>query len=233
MINFVTPGYATAVFVTASGIQRIRTTAESHRRIAIVEVMGRHSGFIALGSAYGQPDLVLVPGVADQPRSHRRAHPSTSTTSRRTSSSSAAKASSTSRDRNWAPRRSRPTRPATPSLGGAAEVLRHMLVGATGRQLLQGPAARHRRARGDLHSKDRSHAARRPAADVRPVPRGATRRQGRRSARDGAEQLRRHPAVDAAEGPARRFVRRQRLPRSLGAHPRAPPPSVVLRCRGR
>ncbi len=61
MINFVTPGYATAVFVTASGIQRIRTTAESHRRIAIVEVMGRHSGFIALGSAYGQPDMVLVP----------------------------------------------------------------------------------------------------------------------------------------------------------------------------
>jgi ATP-dependent phosphofructokinase / diphosphate-dependent phosphofructokinase len=61
MINFVTPGYATAVFVTAAGIQRVRTTAESHRRIAIVEVMGRHSGFIALGSAYGQPDIVLVP----------------------------------------------------------------------------------------------------------------------------------------------------------------------------
>jgi 6-phosphofructokinase len=64
MINFVTPGFATAVFVTAAGIQRIRTTAESHRRIAIVEVMGRHSGFIALGSAYGQPDIVLVPESA-------------------------------------------------------------------------------------------------------------------------------------------------------------------------
>ncbi len=61
MVNFVTPGFATAVFVTASAIQRVRTTAESHRRIAIVEVMGRHSGFIALGSAYGQPDMVLVP----------------------------------------------------------------------------------------------------------------------------------------------------------------------------
>lgn len=63
MVNVVTPGYATAVYVTAAGIGRIRTTAESHRRIAIVEVMGRHSGFIALGSAYGQPDLVLVPEV--------------------------------------------------------------------------------------------------------------------------------------------------------------------------
>jgi 6-phosphofructokinase len=61
MINFVTPGFATAVFVSASGVQRIRTTAESHRRIAITEVMGRHSGYIALGSAYGQPDIILVP----------------------------------------------------------------------------------------------------------------------------------------------------------------------------
>ncbi|MGL6096761.1 MAG: 6-phosphofructokinase [Fimbriiglobus sp.] len=61
MVNYVTPGYATAVFVSASGVQRLRTTAESHRRIAIVEVMGRHSGYIALGSMYGQPDLLLVP----------------------------------------------------------------------------------------------------------------------------------------------------------------------------
>ncbi len=61
MINYATPGYATAVFVSAGGVQRVRTTAESHRRIAIIEVMGRHAGYIALGSAYGQPDIVLVP----------------------------------------------------------------------------------------------------------------------------------------------------------------------------
>ncbi len=61
MINYMTPGYATAVFVSAGGVRRIRTTAESHRRIAIIEVMGRHSGYIALGSCYGQPDLLLVP----------------------------------------------------------------------------------------------------------------------------------------------------------------------------
>lgn len=63
MVNYVTPGYATAVFVSASGVERLRTTAESHRRIAIVEVMGRHSGYIALGSSYGRPDIVLVPEV--------------------------------------------------------------------------------------------------------------------------------------------------------------------------
>jgi 6-phosphofructokinase 1 len=63
VVNYVTPGYATAVFVSASGVERLRTTAESHRRIAIIEVMGRHSGYIALGSAYGRPDIVLVPEV--------------------------------------------------------------------------------------------------------------------------------------------------------------------------
>lgn len=61
MVNFATPGYATSVFVSSQDIHRVRTTAESHRRIAIVEVMGRMSGFIALGTAYGHPDMILVP----------------------------------------------------------------------------------------------------------------------------------------------------------------------------
>src|SRR5262245_1512378 len=63
IVNYMTPGYATAVMVTAQGIGRVRTTAESHRRIAIIEVMGRQSGYIALGTAYGQPDLILVPEI--------------------------------------------------------------------------------------------------------------------------------------------------------------------------
>src|ERR1044071_8410807 len=61
IVNYATPGYATSVFVSAQGVERIRTTAESHRRIAIIEVMGRHSGYIALGTAYGRPDIILVP----------------------------------------------------------------------------------------------------------------------------------------------------------------------------
>lgn len=63
IINYATPGYATSVFVVAQAIQRIRTTAESHRRIAIVEVMGRQSGYISLGASYGQPDIILIPEV--------------------------------------------------------------------------------------------------------------------------------------------------------------------------
>src|SRR4051812_8758471 len=61
MINYVTPGYATAVFVSSASVARIRTTAESHRRVAIIEVMGRDCGMIALGTAYGQPDILLIP----------------------------------------------------------------------------------------------------------------------------------------------------------------------------
>ena len=61
MVNYCTPGFATGVYVSATSVQRIRTTAESHRRIAIVEVMGRDCGMLALGTAYGQPDLILVP----------------------------------------------------------------------------------------------------------------------------------------------------------------------------
>ncbi|MHB9007042.1 MAG: 6-phosphofructokinase [Limisphaerales bacterium] len=64
MINYVTPGFATAVYASVSGVMQIRTTAESHRRIAIIEVMGRHSGYIALGAMYGRPDIVLVPECA-------------------------------------------------------------------------------------------------------------------------------------------------------------------------
>src|SRR3989442_6828738 len=45
IVNYATPGYATAVLVTAQGVERIRTTAESHRRIPIIEARGRHSGY--------------------------------------------------------------------------------------------------------------------------------------------------------------------------------------------
>ena len=67
MVNFVTPGFATAAYVSSQSVQRIRTTAESHRRIAIIEVMGRDCGMIALGTAFGQPDVILVPEVPVDP----------------------------------------------------------------------------------------------------------------------------------------------------------------------
>lgn len=67
MVNYVTPGYATAVYVSSLSLERLRTTAESHRRVAIVEVMGRDCGMIALGASYGQPDMILIPESPIEP----------------------------------------------------------------------------------------------------------------------------------------------------------------------
>ena len=68
IINYATPGFATAVFVVVQMVERLRTTAESHHRIAVVEVMGRQSGYIALGAAYAQPDIILIPEVPVDPQ---------------------------------------------------------------------------------------------------------------------------------------------------------------------
>jgi len=55
-------GFDTAVQVATEAIDRLHTTAESHRRILILEVMGRHAGWIAFYSGIaGGADVVLVP----------------------------------------------------------------------------------------------------------------------------------------------------------------------------
>ena len=57
-----TIGFDTAVNTALDAVDRIRDTAASHRRIFVVEVMGRHAGFIALSSAIGGgADACLVP----------------------------------------------------------------------------------------------------------------------------------------------------------------------------
>jgi phosphofructokinase-like protein len=58
----VTFGFDTAVQVATDAIDRLHTTAESHHRIMIVEVMGRHAGWIALHSGLaGGADVILIP----------------------------------------------------------------------------------------------------------------------------------------------------------------------------
>ena len=59
-----TIGFDTAVRVVADACQRLIDTAESHRRVMILEVMGRHSGFIALhGAMAGGADIALLPEI--------------------------------------------------------------------------------------------------------------------------------------------------------------------------
>lgn len=55
-------GFDTAVSIATEAIDRIHTTAESHNRVLVVEVMGRHAGWIATYSGLaGGADIILVP----------------------------------------------------------------------------------------------------------------------------------------------------------------------------
>lgn len=57
-------GFNTAVSTVTEAIDRLHTTAESHHRIMVVEVMGRHSGWIAvMAGLAGGADLILIPEV--------------------------------------------------------------------------------------------------------------------------------------------------------------------------
>jgi ATP-dependent phosphofructokinase / diphosphate-dependent phosphofructokinase len=55
-------GFDTAVQIATEAIDRLHTTAESHNRVMVVEVMGRHAGWIALHSGVaGGADVILIP----------------------------------------------------------------------------------------------------------------------------------------------------------------------------
>jgi 6-phosphofructokinase 1 len=57
-----TIGFSTALTVAVEAIDRLHTTAESHHRVMIVEVMGRHAGWIATHAGIaGGADLILIP----------------------------------------------------------------------------------------------------------------------------------------------------------------------------
>ncbi len=57
-------GFDTAVNIAMEAIDRLHTTAESHHRVLVVEVMGRHAGWIALHSGMaGGANVILLPEV--------------------------------------------------------------------------------------------------------------------------------------------------------------------------
>ena len=60
----VTFGYNTAVSVATEALDRLHSTAESHHRVMVLEVMGRYAGWIALESAIaGGADVALIPEI--------------------------------------------------------------------------------------------------------------------------------------------------------------------------
>src|SRR5207244_864569 len=57
-------GFDSGVDVVVDGLDRLHTTATSHRRVMVVEVMGRHAGWIALhGGIAGGADIILIPEI--------------------------------------------------------------------------------------------------------------------------------------------------------------------------
>jgi ATP-dependent phosphofructokinase / diphosphate-dependent phosphofructokinase len=61
--SVICPGFPSAVISIMNYARRIRTTAESHSRIMVLEVMGRDAGWLNGGAAYGGADLALVPEI--------------------------------------------------------------------------------------------------------------------------------------------------------------------------
>ena len=58
-------GFDTAVSFASDAIDRLHTTAEAHKRIMVVEVMGRYAGWIALHAGIaGGADVILIPEIA-------------------------------------------------------------------------------------------------------------------------------------------------------------------------
>ncbi len=57
-------GFLTAVDVASDAIDRLHSTAQAHDRVMVVEVMGRHSGWIALfAGVAGTADVILIPEI--------------------------------------------------------------------------------------------------------------------------------------------------------------------------
>src|ERR671938_788343 len=57
-------GYDTAVSIATEAIDRVRTTARSHERVMVVEIMGRHAGWITWGAGVaGAANVTLIPEV--------------------------------------------------------------------------------------------------------------------------------------------------------------------------
>ena len=159
-------------------IDRLHTTAESHHRVLVVEVMGRHAGWIALHAGIaGGADVDPDPRGAVR---HRRG-----LRPRRTAVRDAA----TRRSSSW-PREPRRREDGRCLVDGGVDAFGHVALGGIGERLARRDRAAHRRRGPD--DRARPHPARRHADRVRPGTgdpiRPARRRRGprRRLGEDGS-----------------------------------------------
>ena len=82
-------GFDTAVAFATDAIDRLHTTAEAHKRILVVEVMGRYAGWIALyAGVAGGADAILIPEIPFDIAHGRAAACASATSGARSSASS-------------------------------------------------------------------------------------------------------------------------------------------------
>ena len=71
-------GFATALDIATEAIDRLHSTAHSHHRIIVAEIMGHRAGWLTLGAGLaGGADVILIPEIPYTVATHRRGHPAT------------------------------------------------------------------------------------------------------------------------------------------------------------
>ena len=69
-------GFATATEIATEAIDRVHSTAHSHHRIILTEVMGHRAGWLTLAAGLaGGADVILIPEIPYSVESDRRDHP--------------------------------------------------------------------------------------------------------------------------------------------------------------
>jgi 6-phosphofructokinase len=127
----VTFGFQTAVERIAEAVSGLRTTAESHRRIMVLEVMGRHTGWLALhGAIAGGADIALLPEI---PFDGERLVKFIRETERRGQRSVLAVVAEGARPGGGRPIR-RQTSTGDQRLGGIAQQVENLIASRTGRE---------------------------------------------------------------------------------------------------
>ncbi|NIR42777.1 MAG: ATP-dependent 6-phosphofructokinase [Gemmatimonadetes bacterium] len=159
-------GFLTAVDIATDAIDRLHSTAQAHERVMVVEVMGRHAGWIALfAGVAGTADVILIPEIPYRVDKVCQKVMEREERGRRFAIIVVAEGAY--------PVGGEPsfTDPEAQRLGGVGEVLARQIGGATGKET-RALALRHLQRGGSPNSYDRLIALRFGAAAVRCVEQG-------------------------------------------------------------
>ena len=172
-------GFDSAATVAVDALERLRDTAGSHHRPMVLEVMGRHAGWVALATGLGGgADFTLLP---EEPFDEARVPPPRPCGGRARRGTP-----SSSSPRGWT---------SDPARGAAGAKRRVRSRAAEGARSRSGGRPAHRSGHGDREPerRHRPHPARRFPDAVRPNPRHAARGEGGRPARRRSVRRSRRP----------------------------------------